>query len=180
MHDCGSGYFNISSVRSSVQESSCRRASKNKNDVPGLLPKGKDVRRRATVKQSVKGVRQGIFIRLDGLSPIPARKRLIMYVKTPILLLFRAASCCVLRASTRTPAQHSSSSSVAETDIDTQQPVVGRNIRPPWMPFWGWGNVLSRSRVRASAQLLRCNPGAKQGGERPQSAESLLIARGRF
>ena len=97
--------------------------------------------------QSVKGVRQGISIPLDGLSPIPARKTPQYLRGNPLFYcFFCAASCCVLRASTRAPAQHSSSSSAAEADIDTEQP-VGRNMRPPWMPFWGWGNVLPRSQV---------------------------------
>ena len=71
-------------------------------------------------------------IRLDGLRPIPARK-------TPC-----AAGCRLLRAVYSS--SNSSSSSIAEADIDTLQP-VSRRVRPPWMSFWGWGNVLARPRV---------------------------------
>ena len=103
---------------------------------------GKDVRRRATVKQSVRqGVRQSVSIRLDGLSRVPARKTPHFLCGNP----YFGGGGFLLPAACKH--QHSSSSRIAaEADIDTQQP-VGRNIRPPWMPFWGWGNVLPRSRV---------------------------------
>ena len=110
-----------------------RPSSKRRMDNE-TLP-GKDVWRRATVKQPFKGVRQGIFIRLDGLSPIPAGKT-PRYLCGNAFFFFCAASCCVPAAA-----------ALPRQTQDTQQPVVGRNIRSPWMPFWGWGNVLLRSRV---------------------------------
>ena len=58
--------------------------------------------------QSVKDVRQGISVRLDGLSAIPARNTPHYLRGKPYFFLFfplLAAGCCVLCTSTRAPAQ---------------------------------------------------------------------------
>ena len=86
--------------------------------------------------QSVKGAHHGIFIRLDGLSPTSSRISPHYLCGNPYFIVFCAASCCVLRANTRAPKQHSSSSSVAEAAIDTQHPEVGRNILGCFLGLW--------------------------------------------
>ena len=107
-----------------------------------------DVRRRATVKRSAKGVRQGISIRLDGLSPILARNIASLSLWKPLsyfIVVLLAVACCVLCASTRAPAQLSTSSSAAEVDIDSLQPASRSiNFRTCNQSFFIFDAVIGR------------------------------------
>ena len=104
--------------------------------------------------QSVKGAHHGIFIRLDGLSPTSSRISPHYLCGNPYFIVFCAASCCVLRANTRAPKQHSSSSSVAEAAIDTQHPEVGRNILGCFLGLWKRSPPVSSELLRSFFDVI--------------------------
>ena len=88
--------------------------------------------------------------------PIPGRKTPHYLYGNPKFMLFRR---CVLCA-----AMSSSTAAAAATAADrtrhkqpaasSQQSVVGASNRPPWIPFWSWGNVLFRRPVMLCAVSL--------------------------